>query len=169
MTRPFSVLVAVVVLAVGAAGCGERAADVGQEGKAIKAIDAGVVPAQLLGLTVNQEPAEEYVADIDRSYLERFGLYSLRRGDVLEATLQLSKFGEDADYDKPEFRATVVGRIGKSNAQLLRMGDTEVYMTTGTKQQIAVWFRGPHMAVLSMRDQYPTPRTLLRQALAVKL
>ena len=41
-------------------------------------------------------------------------------------------------------------------------------LTTGTKQQISIWFRDRYMFVLSVRDDYLQPRALLRAALEIK-
>jgi hypothetical protein len=150
------------------AACGDQATAVGRSGKKVEAMQAGLIPPDLLGLRVTQEETKDYVAEIDRSYLEKFGLYSLREGDVLQATLQVSKFVGDADYQSETFRARLIAQIGSSKAEAFRMGDTTLSMTTGTKQQIAVWFRDGYMFVLSVRDDYPQPRKLLRTALGVK-
>ena len=40
-------------------------------------------------------------------------------------------------------------------------------ITTGTKQSIAMWFKGRYLFVLSTRADYDEPRTLLRKALEI--
>lgn len=151
------------------AGCGEPDEVVGRQGAEVTPVNAGAVPTTLLNMAVTQEESSEYVKEIDRTYLEEFSLFSVREGDLLQATLQISKFTDDADYQSSSFRAQVVDRVGSAKAQLFRMGDSELYMTVGTKQQIGVWFQGPYMFVMSVRDDYKTPRALVREALRIKL
>ena len=43
-----------------------------------------------------------------------------------------------------------------------------VYLTTGTKQSIGVWFKDRYLFVLATRADYDEPRTLLRKALEIK-
>lgn len=169
LRRVVAVIGLVAAVAAGSAACGSDTSAKGRNGKEVKPVAAGVVPSTLLGMAVTQEDATKYVADIDRTYLEEFSLYSVREGDLLQATLQVSEFNSDAQYQSASFRGSVVNRIGSSKAQLFRMGDNQVYMTTGTKQQIAVWFEGSHMLVLSIRDDFKKPRALIREAMGIKL
>jgi len=43
-----------------------------------------------------------------------------------------------------------------------------VWATTGTKQQLFVWFRERHLMVLAVRSDFTQPRTLLREALEIE-
>ena len=47
----------------------------------------------------------------------------------------------------------------------VRMGKAQVYFTTATKQTVAVWFTGDRLYVLSIREDYPFPRSLVRATL----
>ena len=49
-----------------------------------------------------------------------------------------------------------------------RLGTDTVYLTTGTKQSIAVWFKDRYLFVLATRADYDEPRTLLRKALEIQ-
>ena len=51
---------------------------------------------------------------------------------------------------------------------IVRLGASTVYLTTGTKQSIAVWFKGRYLFVLATRADYDEPRTLLRKALEIQ-
>ncbi|MGH9040257.1 MAG: hypothetical protein ACRDZ3_08500, partial [Acidimicrobiia bacterium] len=62
----------------------------------------------------------------------------------------------------------VVNQIGSARPRTFRLGKRTVYLTTGTKQSIAVWFKGPHMFVLASRSDYDQPRSLLRAVLEIK-
>ena len=43
-----------------------------------------------------------------------------------------------------------------------------VFVTRGKRLGIAVWFRGRDMFVLSIREGYREPKTLIREALEVQ-
>lgn len=164
---------ALVALVVLLAGCGRS--DAGVEptaGKQVKDLELSGLPAELLGLKVQREDVSETVARVDSAFVDALGLWSLRTvsdgGDLVQATLQVSRFSEGADPRSPRFRQTVVNQIGSSKPRAFRLGARTVYLTTGTKQSIAVWFSGRHLFVLASRSDYDQPRTLLRRALEIK-
>jgi hypothetical protein len=146
------------------AGCGNDAPDVGA--KEVEAFDASIVPSELLGLAVGTEDigGAEHVKD---PFVEGVGLYSLREGELLQGTLQVSRFTEDANSETARFRNAVVQQIGSTVPQQYRMGGRSVYLTAGKRQSIAVWFRGRYFFVLSMREEFEQPRALLREALEI--
>jgi hypothetical protein len=84
------------------------------------------------------------------------------------ATLQVSRFNDGADVDSDKFRRTVVNQIGSTAPRTVRLGDQTVYLTTGTKQSIGVWFKGRYLFVLASRADFDEPRTLLRKALEIE-
>ena len=63
----------------------------------------------------------------------------------------------------------MVQQIGSTVPRIFRMGDRTVYVTTGRRQSIAVWFEERHLFILATREEYDQPRTLLREALEIKL
>lgn len=164
-------LCGVLLVAVGlgvAPGCG------GSDAKAGEATKIGVLPRSLLGsevlsLSVSQERLTPTVIATKRTYLDALGLYSLRKGDLLQATLQVSRFRKDAKYSKNSFRQSILQQIGTSVPRPFRMSGRTVYLTTGKRQNVAVWFTGRHSFVLSTRQEYDSPRALLRRALEIKL
>lgn len=162
--------VAGAVLAAGLllSACGGEAQPAGTGGEAIAPIEPTFLPAEMLGLRVAKEDMAEVLTDVDRSYLDGLGLFSMRRGDLLEATLQVSRFNKEADHDDPDFRARLIQQIGNAQAREARLGDRTVHLTRGTKQQIAVWFNDNYMFVLAIRDDFEQPRTLLRELLGVR-
>lgn len=151
----------------GACG-GGGAGDEGRDGEKVAALAGTFIPAEVLGLNVTTENTKDYVDAVNRSYMDEFGLYAFRKGDLLQATLQVIKFTEDANYEDPKFRGQLVTQIGSSKAQPFRMDETEIQLTTGTKQQIGIWFKDRYMFVMSIRDEYLQPRTLLRTVLEYK-
>lgn len=161
--RTAGVAALAAVLALG--GCADTEA---KERSAVSAtvegLPADLVPESLLGLAVTTE-AVEGVSAAKRSYVDAAGLYGLREGDQLKATLQVSRFNEAAKPETAKFRASILNRIGGTRPQPYRMGDTVVHFTTATKQTLAVWFRGDYLFVLAARDDYGTPRSLVREAL----
>jgi hypothetical protein len=125
------------------------------------------VPPTVLGLNVKTENVSESVKQIDRLYVDEVGVYSLRKGKLLQATWQVSRFLDSAAYQKPSFRTTLVQGVGLTAPRTVRLGDQTVYLTNGASQQLAVWFTGRYFCVLAIRQDYPTPKALLRNVLEV--
>ena len=71
------------------------------------------------------------------AFIDALSLYSLRKNDLVQATLQVSRFNDGADVDADKFRQTVVNQIGGTAPRTVRLGSETVYLTTGTKQTIA--------------------------------
>lgn len=170
MWRALRVLVAVSLAAalLGGCGTGEDALAGATPSKEIKQLDAGVAPAELLGLTVVREDQAATIAKAERSYIDGVALFSLREGPLLQATLQISRFNDSADYRSSGFRQSLLSQIGGSRPKPVRMGEKTVYLTSGTKQRISVWFEGRHLLILSTREEFAQPRTLLREALEIQ-
>lgn len=158
-------------LVIGAvlSGCGGDDAVSRAEGRAIEPLDADALPRTLLGLEVGREDISEILDAAKRPYLEAAALYSLREGEELQATLQIGRFADDTDHDDEDFRETLLGTVGGGSIRELRVGDGAVYLTTGDRQQVAVWFQGEHLLILSTREEYEKPRSLLREALGLQL
>ncbi|HVW33190.1 MAG TPA: hypothetical protein VHL53_11675 [Acidimicrobiia bacterium] len=136
-------------------------------GPAVKALDVPGLPSDLLGLRITREDVGADLAKVNKAYVQALSLYSLRRDDLVMATLQVSRFNPGADVNSEHFRQTVVNQIGARAPRTVRLGAQTVYLTTGTKQSIAVWFKGPTLFVLATRADYDEPRTLLRRTLEI--
>ena len=160
-----AVLVAVTLLL---AGCRESAATepvrYGNSGDQIGKLDIDL-PERVLGLRVAREDVRETLAQVSDTYVEALSVYSLRKRKLLQATLQASQFGEQADYASSHFQETVVHGLGGQAPRQVRVGEHRVWLTTGTNQQLVTWFEGPRFYVLSIRQDYPRPRALLRRLL----
>lgn len=153
-------------LALATAGCGDDSADAAAA-RDVQDLKLEGLGEQVLDLAVR--PEDSAVArNARRPFVDGVGLYSLRRGEMLQATLQVSRFTKAADADGGRFRSAVVGQIGSTVPQAFRMGDETVYLTTGRRQSIAVWFKGRHFFVLSTREEYEQPRTLLRELIGIE-
>lgn len=146
------------------AACGNERVS-GTAGDEIEQLPPDAVPGELLGLPVTQEDMTETVSRSQDAFIERVGLYSMRRDELLQATLQVSEFRDNAPLDDAGFRSTLVSQIGGTRVQAYRMGEETVYRTTGRKQVISLWFEGRRLYVLSVRDTFESPRTLLRAAI----
>lgn len=162
-----AVLAVSLAVVLGGSACGNDDKDVGTTGKAIEALDSPGIPTEILGLAVTKEDMGEALTQVDRAYLDAFALYSMRTGELLEATLQISRFTPDTELDD-DFRAQLVQQVGSAKAEEFKMGEHTVYLTRATKQQIALWFRDRDMFVLAIRDDFELPRALLRNALEIK-
>jgi len=160
---------AVLAAALALAGCARSEASVAPTpGRAVKTLDIAHLPADLLGLKLTPENVSADLARVPRAFVDALSLYSLRRDDLVMATLQVSRFNAGADVAADTFRRTVVNQIGATAPRPVRLGTDTVYLTTGTKQSIDVWFRGRYLFVLATRADYDQPRTLLRQALRIQ-
>lgn len=140
----------------------------GTVGKDITPLAGDLLPSELLGLSVQAEDISGTIASEQQTYVEATTLYSLRSDELLQATLQVSRFNSDADADSPKFRSSLLNQIGGSRPRSVRLGRDTVYLTSGTKQQLATWFRGEHLLILATREDYPMPKSLLRRALEVQ-
>ena len=171
--RPYSILLVLALVAL--AGCGRSDAAVDPvAGKEVKVLEMDSLPTEILGLAVQKEDVADSVAKVSSTFIDGLGLWSLRTassesgGDLVQATLQISRFSDGARVDESEFRQSVVNQIGSARPRTFRLGQRTVYLTTGTKQSIAVWFKGRHLFVLASRSDYDQPRTLLRETLEIE-
>ncbi len=159
---------ALVLALAGLAGCGSDSSAEGTAGKKVEVLGVSSLGSELSGLAVQKEDVAPNVSRVDDAFIDGLGLYSLRSDELVQATLQVSRFNSEAHPEKKEFRQAVVNQIGATSPRPFRLGKRTVYLTTGTKQSIAVWFSGRHMFVLASRSDYDEPRTLLRKALELK-
>jgi hypothetical protein len=167
--RLLSMAVALALAGAVLAGCGRSDAAVDPvAGKKVKVLELSSLPAEILGLAVQKEDVAGSVAKVNSTFIEALGLWSLRSDDLVQATLQVSRFSDGARFDRTDFRQSVVNQIGSARPRTFRLGTRTVYLTTGTKQSIAVWFKGAYLFVLASRSDYDEPRTLLRAALEIK-
>lgn len=166
MTRLASAIALLVIAGALGAGCASEDEAAAVTTDAVEVLDADFMPATLLGLRVEPESTAG-IDDVTRSYVEAVRLYSVRDGDQLVATLQVGRFGDGVKWATRKFQRSVLNQIGASSPEPLRMGDRTIYMTTGVKQRLAVWFEAGHLFVLGTRDEFSKPRTLLREAVEI--
>lgn len=167
--RSWRAIAVVVAVAALAGACGEGTEARGVQGSAIEKIPPDALPAQIQGLNVRVEDLSKQLALAKDTYVESAGVFSLRSGELVQATLQVTSLTDDFEYEDVEARTALANRLGGARAEVLRLGDDTVYLTQGQRQQIALWYRGRYLYVLSTRRDYPTPRALLRDALEVEV
>ncbi len=168
MNLPLRALLAAALL-LGLTACGKSdPATEAAETRTIGVLEAPGVPGQLNGLRVQREDVKEALEAADRPYLDALVLFSLREADKLQATLQIGHFADDTKYDDEDFRSSLLLTVGGATAKEFHVGDAEVFLTTGDRQSIAIWFEEDHMYILSSRDDYTGARALLREALDVQ-
>jgi hypothetical protein len=162
--------IAALALTVSLAGaaCGGPETPEGTAGKAIRPISPDPVPAQLLDLDVAPEDVSATLGRTTRTYVSNASLYSMRKDDLVHATLQVLRFNRVADAGDPKFRALLVSQLGGTATDQANVGEDTVHFTRGIRQRISVWYRDDHMLVLSVRDDYDKPRSLLRAALGIR-
>lgn len=157
---------AIVLVGAALAGCGGGRID-GTPGQAVKPLQSPAPPDQILDLRTQSEDVKKLVSTLSDLYVSEIAIYSLRRDDVVQATLQISRFNSKARPGKPAFRRAMVAQIGGSEGTPTMLGKETVFITQGTQKQVAVWFRGRTVFILTTRDDYDMPRALLREALRV--
>ena len=160
-----ALVAALVAVACFGAACGTSAPK-GTQASKIKQLPKDFIGGSYLGLDVERENiAGSIETQSGNSYVNQVGLFSLRDGDLLQATLQVSKLAKAARAKDPKFQQQVANQIGGTKVQAFVMGDHNVYRTSQRKQSITSWFDGDYFLILAVRDTYPTPRALLRELL----
>lgn len=165
--RKLLVLLLALAVALPAAACG--GGDSHDEAAPITPTSADLLPSTILGLKVKRENVKSRVGGVKRAYVDQTGLYSLRDGKELQATLQISTFNDKADVRDSKFRLAIVNQIGSTQPRAFRMGNQTVYLTASKRQAVAVFFKQRSFAVLSTLDTYDQGRALLRALLELKL
>ena len=124
------------------------------------------IPSELLGLAVGAEDIRSQIDQTEQPYIDSVGLFAFRQGkDLLQATLQLSRFTPGARPESASFRGSIISRIGGTAPREVRVGDREIFLTTGRNQVVFIWFDKRGFFVLTIRRDYAFPRTLLRRIL----
>lgn len=143
----------------------------GAEPRVPGAPEAGIpqtaVPPVLGSLAASEtDVTKEFAQTKQRAYVTAVRLWSLREGDRLRGTIQVSRFAPDAEPGDAAFQRSVVTQVGKSaTPQVRRVAGQRVYVTTGDRQTIFMWFRGIHFILMSVSVDHPYPRSLLRETL----
>ncbi|HEX7165716.1 MAG TPA: hypothetical protein VF230_01925 [Acidimicrobiales bacterium] len=164
LRRSLALPVTAAVLLGGA--CGSTDAS-GERGKDVTVLEEPAPPSSMADLAVVKENVADQVATVDDQYIDATALYSVRDGSKAVATLQISRFNDDARVDDFEFRNGFVSNLGGQRGVPLRIGKEQVLVTQGNLQRAAVWFRDDLVFVLTTREDFTKPRTLLRQAVNV--
>lgn len=178
-SRPTRFVLVAVCLAISTAACGGSRSEAGDDGadsapplgfagSEITDLSAALLPDEILGLDVQVEEVSDRLELVTDTYVEALTLFSMRRDDLLMATLQVSRLGGPARPDDPDFRRGIVNQIGAAVPREVRLGEQAVWLSTGTNQRMQTWFKGDHFFVLTIRGDYERPRTLLRALLEVE-
>jgi hypothetical protein len=149
--------------------CGHDPATTQANNRTISVLDAPGIPSTLAGLRVQSEAIGDSLKKVHRPYVDSVALYSLRYGDTLAATLQVARFAAGVKGTDRAFQSRLLATLGPSSSKEFRIGGRSVFLTTGDRQSIAVWFTESDFFVLSTRADYLYPRGLLRSALDLKV
>jgi hypothetical protein len=153
--------VAVAAMVFGA-GCGTIDTK-GTSAADIKQLPENELSGTYLGLQARREDIGGSLSNQEaNAYIDAIGLYSLRNNQRLEATLQISKLSGKARPKDQKFQQLVANQIGGTKVQAFVMDGKHVYRSSQRKQSLTSWFRGDYFMILSVRDTYKSPRTLLR-------
>lgn len=162
LRRSVSLLAAISAAAVFSAACGTDK-PVGTSAKQIKQLPKNQIAGPFLGLVPARENVKPRLSEQEaNAYIDSVGLYSLRDGERLEATLQISKLSDKARPKEAAFQQQVANQIGGTTVQSFVMDGRTVFRSSLRKQSLTSWFRGDYFMILAVRDTYATPRSLLR-------
>lgn len=160
---------AICVGSVGVAACGNSNADDDTEVVSERPPEIQL-PSRLLGLTVGAEDIRSELAGADQPYIDSVGLFAFRQGkDLLQATLQVSRFTPEARPEAAAFRGAIISRIGATAPREIRVGDEQIFLTSGRNQVVFIWFQERGFFVLTARRDYAFSRTLLRRLLDLEM
>jgi len=137
----------------------------GTSGSSIGRPDRPLLPATVLGLDVSPEDVGKTIAGARRADVDELALNGFRKDNLLEATLQYARFNARSKATGEKFQFTVASEVGTATPLPVTVGDALVYQTLGSRQRVYVWFRGRAMYILVVREDFPTPRALLRTIL----
>ena len=128
------------------------------------------LPPMIAGLTVTKEDVSEKVQQKKGAFfVEELALFTLREGELLRGSLQVSRLRETAPYQTERFKLSVVGLMGGGAPRKIKMGKEQLFLSSGNQRHIFTLFRGRGYVVLTVRRDYPTPRTLARSVLDLEL
>jgi hypothetical protein len=161
-------LAGLLAVAALAGACGNDSPK-GVPGNAVKPIAARSLPSTILGLEVHEEDVKNSLNEAKNTYATQASLFSLRDENLVVATLQATSLSDQFDYKSAKERTALAIKIGGGRAQQFRVGADTVYITQGQRQRIALWFRGRNLFVLSVRQDYEKPRSLIREALEIDI
>lgn len=165
--RKIRLTAAVVALAALAVACSKADASKATDATPSPVPSASVnLPTQILGLRLVEEDVTKQLKRVGASYLDSISLFGFREQNTkktLRATLQTGRFNSLADISSKTFRSRIVGQIGTSVPQELRVGRQPVYMSAGELQYTFLWFADRWLYVLTVRRDYPFARTLVRK------
>lgn len=157
--KPWRTLLVLILLLGACEGGREKAAEVREAQIEPVTIE---LPDQILGLKVTEEDVSSSLEALKgRTYLESLGLFSMREGDLLRATLQVGRFNSLARARSKEFRREIAGLAGAPEE--LRLGTAEVSQISGNQQTSYIWFESNGFFVLTVHRDFPFGRTLLRK------
>jgi hypothetical protein len=161
-------LIALLLAGAAFAGCGSDDG-LDQATNKIELIKSDRIPAEVMGLQVQSEDVSKTLSETKRSWADGVGLYSFRRDELVQATLQINRFNDNADYEDSGFRRQILQQIGGSAPRQIQVGEEDVWVTQSTKQTLAIWFEDDYLFVLSIRQDFEKPRTLLRAAMELQV
>jgi hypothetical protein len=163
--RRSALVFAALPLVLASAGCANEA--ISSPGTAEPAVLE--LPNQIVGLKVVQENVRASLKDVRRPYVDSVAVFSMREGDLLRATMEVGRFNSLARPKDSKFRGSIVSVVGGAKPVGIRVGEQDVFATTGTKQNIYTWFSDRGFFILGVQEDFPFPRTLLRRLIDLEL
>lgn len=153
--------VAVLLMLVAACGSG------GGEQVAPERVPTDLVPDRLLsgtlGVFENRDPStlETFANAGPTSLVDDTGVWEIRRGERLVATLQISTVQSKVDLLDEEVREQFAAKLILGQLGRIRSGDVEVFTATANDKSVFLWFASNLYEVLQTKDRELQPETLL--------
>jgi len=106
------------------------------------AVEKADVPRSVVGVEVREEPtaAEAFDQAGAASIVEHGQVFSLRRGDDVEGSLQIGAFEPGLTASDGDVRRAVVKSIGGGQFRLIRIGSVRAYALDLPEQRFLLWF-----------------------------
>ncbi|HVE92498.1 MAG TPA: transglutaminaseTgpA domain-containing protein [Actinomycetota bacterium] len=138
LARPLRRLIPIgTVLAVLVSGCAS-----GSQAQPAGRLPERVAPSVISGFEFRREPGAETAYDRagKRGLVSDGQVFTIRRGDVIEGSLQVASFTSDALSNSDELRRGVLESIATGEFDATRIGVERVHVLRLPEQRIIVWF-----------------------------
>ena len=122
------------------------------------ALPSKLAPSAIGQYELRREPKAEvaYKRAGSSALVNQGRVFTIRRGSVIEGSLQLAPFKKDVDLGDPEVKDAILRSIGSGQFTLKRLGSERVWSMQQPEQQVLLWFApgGAYMQLLVGRKSF---------------
>lgn len=117
----------------------------------VRELPARIAPATIGDIEFRREADAEkaYRRAGNASLVNKGVVYTIRRGSIVEGSLQIAPFKKDVDLEDPQVLDGVLASLGTGRFDLKRVGDERIYVQQLPEQQLLVWFP-PDLAYMQL-------------------